>query len=118
VKATVDTYDVEQGIRRIPEIRGVPYLDVVAALNDAGDRLTLFCVNRNVASAIQATVKIAGFQTSAGEVETLTGDGPGSVNNEEHPEAIHPRRESVQVPAGDLRYTFPAASVTVMHLRR
>ena len=28
----------------------MPYLDVVAALNDAGDRLTLFAVNRDTAA--------------------------------------------------------------------
>jgi alpha-N-arabinofuranosidase len=118
VKVAVDTYDVEQGNKRIPEIRGVPYLDVVAALNDAGDRLTLFCVNRNTAAGIAATVKIAGFHASAkAEVETLTGSGPRAVNSEEHPDAIRPRRESLQV-AGDLRHTFPPASVTVIHLRR
>jgi alpha-L-arabinofuranosidase len=118
VHVAVDTYDVEQGNKRIPEIRGVPYLDVVAALNDSGDRLTLFCVNRNAAAAIPATLKIAGFRASGKtEVETLSGPNPDAVNSEEHPDAIQPRRSTLTVPAGDLRYTFPAASVTVMHFR-
>jgi hypothetical protein len=50
-------------------------------------------------------------------VETLTGPSPGAVNSEEHPDAIRPRRETLQV-TGDLRYTFAPVSVTVMHLRR
>jgi alpha-N-arabinofuranosidase len=119
VRVAVDSYDVEQGNKRIPEIRAVPYLDVVAALNDARNRLTLFCVNRNAAAGIPAILKIAGFHAnSQAEVETLTGPSPGVVNSEEHPDAIRPRRDTLEVPGGDLRYTFPPASVTVMHLRR
>ena len=37
------TYDVHGGITRLPDIANVPFLDVVAALNAAGDKLTLFC---------------------------------------------------------------------------
>src|ERR1019366_5882883 len=34
-KVGVETYDVSQGSPRSPEIREVPYLDVVAAANEA-----------------------------------------------------------------------------------
>jgi alpha-N-arabinofuranosidase len=40
-KVQTGQYDVEQGVRRIPTIRSVPYLDVVSALNDAGTKLTV-----------------------------------------------------------------------------
>ena len=35
-------YDVHQGVTRLPEIEGVPYLDVVAAFNDTWDPPTFF----------------------------------------------------------------------------
>ena len=118
VRVAGESYDVEMGNKRIPEIRAVPYLDVVAALNDARDRLTLFCVNRNATTATQATVKIGGFVARAdAEVETLAGPGPNAVNSEEHPDMIRPQRKTRQPGGGNFRYTFPPASVTVMHLR-
>jgi len=39
---------VENGSTRLPSVKDVPYLDVVAALNNSGTRLTLFCVNRDL----------------------------------------------------------------------
>ncbi|MGH9914748.1 MAG: alpha-L-arabinofuranosidase C-terminal domain-containing protein, partial [Pyrinomonadaceae bacterium] len=47
-RTDVESYNITEGVRRLPNIKDVPYLDVVAALNDAGDKLTLFCVNRHL----------------------------------------------------------------------
>jgi len=33
-------YDVEQGSTRLPTVADVPYLDVVAAINSSGNKLT------------------------------------------------------------------------------
>src|SRR5436305_8645863 len=33
-RVKVDQYDVDEGVRRLPSIHSVPYLDVVAALDD------------------------------------------------------------------------------------
>ena len=48
VHSNSENYDVHQGVTRLPEIADVPYLDTVAVLNKAGNRLTLFCVNRHL----------------------------------------------------------------------
>jgi hypothetical protein len=66
------TYDVDQGVRRIPAIHSVPYLDVVSALNDAGTKLTLFCVNRHLIDEIRATVRLAGFKAASARGQQLT----------------------------------------------
>ena len=83
-------YDVEQGNNRISEIRGVPYLDVVAALNDAGDRLTLFAVNRDVEHDTTARIRVAGFRPASARSVTLQGTGISQPNDEAQPEAVHP----------------------------
>ena len=119
VEARVDgpRYDVEQGNTRIPEIRGVPYLDVVAALNDRRDRLTVFAVNRDTASDTPARIHLSGFRASRARVFTLRGESIHEANDETRPDAVRPVESSVQVAAAELRYTFPRGSVTVMELR-
>ena len=54
VRTDSETYNVEQGSNRLPDIADVPYLDVVATLNESGSTLTLFCVNRDLTRDIPA----------------------------------------------------------------
>ena len=49
------------GVTRLPDISDVPYLDVVAALNQDGRRLTLFCVNRSLNTDIPANIRVDHF---------------------------------------------------------
>jgi alpha-L-arabinofuranosidase len=119
VDAKVETYDVSEGVSRIPDIPAVPYLDVVAALNDAGDRLTLFAVNRHLHRDLTAAIRLTGF-TSAAEVriQTLSGTSIYQVNDELRPEAVHPVESAARIAGAGFDYIFPRASVTVLELRR
>ena len=121
VEARIDaeTYDVHEGNRRIPEIPGVPYLDVVAALNEAGDKLALFCVNRHLHRDIAATVRLAGFDPAPqARALTLAGTSIYQPNDEVRPEAVRPVESAVPVKATEFVYTFRKSSVTVMELTR
>ncbi len=111
-------YDVEEGVRRIPSIHAVPYLDVAAALNDAGTKLTLFCVNRSLAEAIAADIRVAGFSVASARAQELTAADLYEANGPERPEAVAPQAVPVTAGAGGLRHTFPARSVTVIELGR
>jgi alpha-N-arabinofuranosidase len=114
-----ETYDVEQGVRRIPNIPAVPYLDVTAALNDRGDKLTLYCVNRHLTNDLRASVKLSGFAAASARGSQLTAVDLYAGNNEEHPEAIVP--VSVQLPnvsGAGFEHVFPRSSVTVIELTR
>jgi alpha-L-arabinofuranosidase len=112
----VEHYDIEQGNNRIPDIRDVPYLDVVAALNEAGDRLTLFCVNRHLYRDLPAAIRLSGFAPSGrASVKTLAGTSIHQPNDEMRPEAVHPV-ESVAPAAPEFEYTFPRSSVTVLEM--
>jgi alpha-L-arabinofuranosidase len=118
-RTTVETYDIAEGNNRIPSIPGVPYLDVVSALNDAGDKLTLFCVNRHLHRDLTSTIRISGF-TPAGQarVQTLSGTSTYQPNDEMRPEAVIPAPSLLTVKGATLDYLFPRASVTVIEFRK
>ena len=120
VETKVETaqYDVEQGVRRIPTIRSVPYLDVVSAVNDAGTKLTLFCVNRSLSEEIRAVVRISGFTPVSARGRQLTAPDLYAVNDDAQLQAIVPTEVAVNLRPPDFRHTFPPRSVTVIELSR
>lgn len=119
VETQSGSYSVEHGVGRLPDISNVPYLDVVAALNDAGDRLTLFCVNRSLDTDIPAQIRIDGFAADGNaEVETLRADNIDEGNDEDNPDLVIPGQTSEAVSGGALRHVFPRESVTVLTLSR
>ena len=114
-----ETYDVHEGNNRIPEITSVPYLDVVAALNDTGDTLTVFAVNRHQNRDIPASLRLAGFvPAKQGRVQTLSGTSLYQVNDELRPNAVVPVESAITNADAAFEYLFPHASVTVFELRR
>jgi alpha-N-arabinofuranosidase len=119
VAATADagSYEVHKGVKRLPEIASVPYLDVVAALDAAKERLLLFCINRHLTSSFDGNITIDGFRAVSGSAETLKANSRADRNDEEKPHAVEPVRVTVNVKAGAAQYTFPAESVTVIELR-
>jgi len=112
-----ETYDVHGGITRIPEIANVPYLDVVAAVNDAKDTLTLFCVNRDLARDLSADISLSGFVPASAKVTTLFSSSIYDQNDELEPVAVHPRSEPVTIQSPKFQYTFRHESVTVIQLK-
>jgi alpha-N-arabinofuranosidase len=119
VESRVDgpTYDIEEGNTRFTQFKGVPYLDVVAALNDKRDRLTLFAVNRDDRDR-PARIRLAGFRASGARLTALQGENIYQVNDETRPEAVRPVESSPAISGADFNWTFPRASVTVLELRR
>jgi alpha-N-arabinofuranosidase len=112
-------YDVHGGVSRLPEIPKVPYLDLLAVLNKAGDRLTLFCVNRDLTRDIAAAITINGFQADGKTaVESLSAPSIYDVNDETRPEAIVPVDSTFDVHGADFAYTFRHESVTRIELTR
>jgi len=112
-------YNVEQGSTRLPDIPGVPYLDTVAVLNEKGDTLTLFCVNRDLARDFATAISITGF--AAGPqvaVQTLNASNIYAKNDEAHPDAVIPRRETARFDDDTLHYTFRHESVTLIEFRK
>lgn len=112
-------YDVHKGITRLPKISNVPYLEVVAALNRAGDRLTLFCINRDLTRDLPADISIDGFRPSGtAAISSLFSNSIYDTNNEMNPEAVKPVNRSVPVNGSSLQLTFRHESITRVDLRR
>jgi alpha-N-arabinofuranosidase len=119
VNSNAGHYNVEGGITRLPTIENVPYLDVVAATSQAGDRLTIFCVNRHLTEDIPATVTVSGFAPAgSAAVQSLYSDSIYDVNDEAEPEAIKPKESNVTVEGDRLQYTFRHESITRIDLTR
>jgi alpha-L-arabinofuranosidase len=114
-----ETYDVQQGATRIPTIPNVPYLDSVAALNDSGSKLTIFCLNRDLSRDLTARFDITGFLPAPrARVRTLYADSIYEKNDEITPEHIHPNDSSTNVSSPDFEHTFRHESITVIELMR
>ena len=111
-------YDVEQGSTRLPTIANVPYLDVVAAINSSGNKLTLFCVNRHLTRDIETRIDLSGFRPTNSTARSLFANSIYEKNDETEPEHIHPLITSLSVDSGELKYTFRHESVTVIELGR
>jgi alpha-N-arabinofuranosidase len=119
VQTDSGTYSVQHGVTRLPDIADVPYLDVVAALNDTGDALTLFCVNRSLNTDIPANVTVSGFTASrAAQVQTLRAGSADEGNDEDETDRVVPVQTQESTRAGGLRHVFPHESVTVITLHK
>ena len=118
-RAQVGKYNVEQGSVRLPVIPDVPYLDVVAALNEKNNKMTLFCVNRHLTQDIVAHISMSGFlPAEEGHLQTLSSSSIYDKNDEAHPEAVTPQESRVRLQGANLEYSFRHESVTVIELQK
>ena len=121
VSATTDagSYAVANGVRRLPEIAAVPYLDVTAALSEDGKTLTLFCVNRSLTTDIPTTIRLHDFAAApTAVIHTLSSPSLADGNNEVSPERVASLDSAESVGPNGWTHTFRHASVTVMSVER
>ena len=116
-KVEVQTYDVSQGSPRSPEVRDVPYLDVVATANETGDKITLFAVNRHLTQDIAAAIKLSGFNVRAASGKVLAANSIYDGNDDAQPEAVVPRELALKVGGSEFSHVFPKSSITMIELR-
>ncbi|MGH9403616.1 MAG: alpha-L-arabinofuranosidase C-terminal domain-containing protein [Terriglobia bacterium] len=114
-RTTAGEYDVFDGVRRIPNIPGVPWLDVLATTDSRSPRLTLFVVNRDWRHDISSSLNIHGFSSaSAATAWTLDADSILTTNDAVDPNRVRPARTALRVSANTLHYVFPKHSLTVI----
>jgi alpha-N-arabinofuranosidase len=117
-RVTSERYDVEGGSVRLPKILQVPYLDVVAAVNDSGNTLTLFCVNRHLTRDLSTEISITGLRNPVvNSAQYLYAASIYSKNDASRPESVVPADANVTVDRQKLMVKLHAASVTVISLR-
>jgi alpha-N-arabinofuranosidase len=119
VKVDAGSYSVHHGVRRLPEIDAVPYLDVVATLSKDGKTLTLFCVNRSLLTDIPARIRLHDFVSeSAATVRLLSSRFITDSNDEIMPTRVRQQQTEETIQAEGWTHTFLHSSVTVISLHR
>ncbi|HEY3989725.1 MAG TPA: alpha-L-arabinofuranosidase C-terminal domain-containing protein [Acidobacteriaceae bacterium] len=112
------SYSVKNGVRRLPEIEDVPYLDVTAALDSSKKTLSIFCVNRSLHIDIPADIAIRDFATGTEtQVQTLRSASINDENDDDRPERVVPVTNQEDISREHLEHIFPHESVTVITLR-
>lgn len=115
VRADSGTYAVRGGVLQYADIPDVPYLDLAATLNDTGDVLTLFCVNRAVDHDLDAEISLKGFRAApSARVQTLRADNIYQGNSETDPQRVIPETTGLSVAGAGVQHVFPRESVTVI----
>ncbi len=117
VQSGSPTYSVANGVRTLPSIARVPYLDISAALSRDGKTLLLFCVNRHLTDALTAKFDLSAIGAARGTAtfSTITAANLLVANDEEDPNRVKPA-ENTQALKGELTHTFPNSSVTVIEV--
>jgi alpha-N-arabinofuranosidase len=116
-RTQVQSYSVESGNVRIPEIPNVPYLDVASATNREG-KLVLFCVNRDVHRSVDAKLHVSNFRPSgSATATTIHATLLSDKNNAQYPDAIRPVTRQIRA-GSDFTYSFEPASVTILEIPR
>ena len=105
------TYDCE-------EADDVPYLDVSAVHDVAGNMLTLFAVNRHPDSSLDLDTRLEGFAGArVVEQHEMVHEDLGATNTASHPNAVVPTSTGdAKVEDGRLRATLKPQSYTVIRL--
>jgi len=94
----------------------LPYLDVSATCDEAGETVTLFVVNRHAADDVEATIQFTDFKPMpAAQVYEVSGPDLNAVNDFGS-EQVGVTEKQVTDAAAIFTYTFPAHSITVMKL--
>jgi alpha-N-arabinofuranosidase len=113
------TYSVEHGVNRLPQIASVPYLDVAAAISSDGKTLTLFCVNRSIATDIPTKIVLHDFAAAHdAKVAVLSSSSLADSNDEVSPDKVQPTESRETIGSEGWTHVFPHGSVTVISLKR
>src|SRR5438270_10781686 len=114
VESDAPSYDVERGIDRFPEIRGVPHVDCAAAANQTGDKLTAFCVNRSTSTDYPVEFRFNGVRARAVAAKSVYADSVYATNDENEPQQVVPRAVSARMDGAAGRMVLRHESVTVV----
>ncbi len=117
--ANSGAYAVAQGVDRLPDIAGVPYLDIAATISQDGRRVTLFCVNRSLDTDIASTIRLQHFDPGrTASVHVLSSASINDVNDEINPQNVEPVDSTEAIRSGGWPHVFPHESVTVIAVDR
>ncbi len=86
-----------------------------ASLRDKN--LTISVVNPDVSQPREAEIHLLGAEAASGQATVLATQDIHAHNTFDHPDAVKPRTESWSPSGRTVKFTFPAASVTLLQLK-
>lgn len=93
--------------------KGANLLDVSARLHPDKKTLAVFVVNRDIEKAIQASVRVSGAGTSGNaDLAIVSNDNLMEWNSFDEPERVKIKRSQIPVEKGEVKYLFPAHSIS------
>jgi alpha-N-arabinofuranosidase len=104
-------------IHHVSDLGPFQLLDAAATCDEAGRRLTLAVVNRGRDRDLAATIDL-GSATAGSTADVWEVNGPhvAATNSFEAPRAVDVRASRLDLRGSRFDYTFPAHSVTLLHL--
>ncbi|HEY3108048.1 MAG TPA: alpha-L-arabinofuranosidase C-terminal domain-containing protein [Chloroflexota bacterium] len=104
-------------VHKVADLGPFPYLDASATRDASGQRFTIGVVNRHRDEPIEATLRFADLPGALrGRAYVVNGRDPTTVNSFEQPDAVAVAESPVAASGGELRFSFPAHSATVLVL--
>jgi alpha-L-arabinofuranosidase len=82
-----------------------------------GKDLTITVVNPDVSQPREAEIHLLGAEAASGQATVLTNTDIHARNTFDHLDAVTPRSESWSPSGRSVKFTFPAASVTLLQLK-
>jgi alpha-N-arabinofuranosidase len=79
--------------------------------------LTISVVNPDVSQPREAEIHLLGAEAASGQATVLATQDIHAHNTFDHPDAVKPHAESWSPSGRTVKFTFPAASVTVLQLK-
>ncbi|GHO83955.1 alpha-N-arabinofuranosidase [Dictyobacter formicarum] len=92
-------------------------LDVTVTSDPDGHELAIAVVNRDLEQDHTTTIQFADPATiTRGQVYEVNATDPSSTNSFEQPDAVIVQERQLELEGGNLTYTFPAHSLTILRL--
>jgi alpha-N-arabinofuranosidase len=116
--AECGTFQVNSLVPDALQLDRLPNLDVVACINESGDKLTLFVVNRSLEATL-TKVRLSGFADSGeATVSELTADHYEAFNSVNHPNSVACTTHKLSFANSQLACELKASSVYVLEVTR
>ncbi|GIP37870.1 hypothetical protein J31TS4_11500 [Paenibacillus sp. J31TS4] len=112
------SFNVGSPLPTAPSLEDLPNLDVVSCLNEKGDKLTIFMVNRTL-DDLTTDVEVDGFAKSGtAQLFELTADDPETINSVHNPNAVVCVTREIPCSEGKVTCQLRASSVYVLEVAR
>jgi len=112
LRLTCPCFSVKQ-LHDLPGWEDVPYVDAIALLNEAGEKLNLIVTNRHPRKAMESQIYIHGMDASPHViVKALTGRDFMTRNTFEVPDEVSPSLSQVDASGSSVVLVLPPHSIT------